>query len=165
MEFCLPVWIVFNLFSACKLWLWCCKGCVPMWSVKMGVVTTHFAALKRIGACAPTQAITPAQKAWLNCFGYQQSLFFLCVFLIAPIMQYEGKSCKDSVVPCPRKLLACVQLYYVVTKNCTTVLCTQCTKCSSIGSCQSTNILCAVLQEAAMWFCNAYYHCTMGTKG
>ena len=62
-NFCLLVCIVFDLCSACKLWLWCCKGCMPVRSVKMGVVATHRAALDRIGAHAPTQAITAAQQA------------------------------------------------------------------------------------------------------
>ena len=46
-----------------------------MQSVKMGVAATHHAALERIGARAPTQAITAAQQARLNCFVYQQSIF------------------------------------------------------------------------------------------
>ena len=62
-NFCLLVLLVFDLCSACKLWLWCCKGCVPVRSVKTGVAATHRAALDRIGARAPTQAITSAQKA------------------------------------------------------------------------------------------------------
>ena len=62
-NFCLLVWLVFDLCSACKLWLWCCKGCVPVRSVKTGVAATHRAALDRIGARAPTQAITAAQQA------------------------------------------------------------------------------------------------------
>ena len=47
----------FDLRYACKLWLWCCKGCMPVRFVKMGVVATRHAELERIGACALAQAI------------------------------------------------------------------------------------------------------------
>ena len=53
----------FFLCYAYKLWLWCCKGCVPVRSVKTGVAATYHAALERIGTRAPAQAISAAQKA------------------------------------------------------------------------------------------------------
>ena len=63
MEFCLLVRLVFDLCYACKLWLWCCKGSVPVRSVKMGVAATNRTVIERISTCAPAQAIPAAQQA------------------------------------------------------------------------------------------------------
>ena len=52
--------LIFDLCYACKLWLWCCKGCVPVQSVKMGVAATHRTVLEITGTCAPAQAIPTA---------------------------------------------------------------------------------------------------------
>ena len=51
---------VFYLMLA-KLCLWCFKGCVPVLFVKTSMVATHYAEFKRIGACAPAQAIPTTQ--------------------------------------------------------------------------------------------------------
>ena len=47
----------------------------------------------------------------------------------------EPPSVRIKAVPCPGKVLACVQLYHIVTGNCTTIQHRQCTKCSATGSC------------------------------
>ena len=80
MEFFMLVWFVFVLCNACKLSLWCCKGCMPVQYVKAGLAATHSAVLESIGICAPTQAIPATQQAELDCFIYQQSFFiFVCI--------------------------------------------------------------------------------------
>ena len=61
-----------------------------------GVAATHHAVLERIGARALTQAITAAQKARLNCFGYQKSYFiFYLYFKLRQERNLKWKSCKD----------------------------------------------------------------------
>ena len=61
----------------------------------------------------------------------------------------------DWLVPYPGNLLAHVRLKYIAMSNYTNVLSTQSTMHNATGSFQSTNILCEVLQEAALQCCSA----------
>ena len=54
---------------------------MPARSVKMGVAATYSIVIERIGAHAPIQAITIAQKARLNCFVYYKSFFIFIVVI------------------------------------------------------------------------------------
>ena len=49
-------------------------------------------------------------------------------------------------------------IVYIAMGNCTTVLHTQYIMYSAIGSCQSTNALCSVLQKAALRCSYALYY-------
>ena len=83
----------FVLCYACKLWLWYCKGCMPMQSMNISVAATYHAAHKTTGACAPTKEIPRNQprKQSLIVLFTNRDFFYLFVFQTAPLMQSEGK--------------------------------------------------------------------------
>ena len=57
---------------------------MPVQSVKTGVVATYYAALERIGVCAPSQAITKTHKSRKKGLIGHHSLF---VFQMVPVAQ------------------------------------------------------------------------------
>ena len=68
---------------------------MPIWSMITGVAGTYSAALERIYACEPSQAIPVSraipvtQEARCNCFAYHQSFFVLLFVFLALIAQFE----------------------------------------------------------------------------